>query len=386
MARTQPSADASSSLPLLKEKLFNRERIAYLAGLFADSVPGFDRTGFIRDSVDGLSDLELKQRITHITAALEKVLSPDFAVAAKQIAAALPPPLDPTLSDNDFGDFILACLGEYVVRNGLSKKHLKRSLKLLRELTMRFSVEDAIRYFINAFPEETFAELQKWAGDRNYHVRRLVSEGTRPLLPWSGRLRTDPLRPLPLLDRLHADPTRYVTRSVANHLNDIAKTQPAVVIETLKKWRKLEVQDQKELAWMTRHALRTLVKRGHPDALRLLGCRSDPSIKVSGLSIWPTVVRPGETITFSFDISATRDEALLIDYIIEFAKDRGATAPKVHKIKKLQIRRGQALAVSRRHPLKANATTFKLYPGLHRLTLQINGKRYDTGSFTIAAD
>jgi 3-methyladenine DNA glycosylase AlkC len=374
------------SLPLLKDKLFNREQITYLAGLFADSVPGFDRVTFIRHSLDGLSELELKQRITHIIAALEKVLPSDFAVAASQIRSALPPPLDPTLSDNDFGDFILACLGEYVVRNGLTRNHLKRSLRLLRELTMRFSVEDAIRYFINSFPEETFAELQKWAGDRNYHVRRLVSEGTRPLLPWSGRLRTDPLRPLPLLDRLHSDRTRYVTRSVANHLNDIAKTQPAVVIETLRRWRKLGAQDDKELAWMTRHALRTLVKRGDPDAMQLLGCRSDPSIKVSGLSIRPQVVRPGETITFSFDISATRDESLLIDYVIEFVKSRGATAQKVHKLKKLQMRRGQTLNISRRHLLKANATTFKFYPGLHRLTLQINGNRYDTGSFTIATD
>jgi 3-methyladenine DNA glycosylase AlkC len=47
-----------------------------------------------------------------------------------------------------------------------------------------------------------------------------------PTLPWAKRIEADPLSMLPLLDALFADPTRFVTRSVANHLNDIAKTAP----------------------------------------------------------------------------------------------------------------------------------------------------------------
>ena len=110
--------------------------------------------------------LELKQRIAHIATILEGFLDPDFRVAARQITTALPPPLDPTKTDDDFGDFIFAPLGEYVVRHGMERKCLKTSLKTLKALTQRFSMEDAIRHFINTYPDETLAELDKWSDAR----------------------------------------------------------------------------------------------------------------------------------------------------------------------------------------------------------------------------
>jgi 3-methyladenine DNA glycosylase AlkC len=61
-------------------------------------------------------------------------------------------------------------------------------------------------------------------------VRRLVSEGSRPRLPWGLQLKAlvaDPSPTLPLLRALQDDPSEYVRRSVANHLNDIAKDHPA---------------------------------------------------------------------------------------------------------------------------------------------------------------
>ncbi len=70
-----------------------------------------------------LTELELKERIVHIAETLEHYLTADFKVAAKQITAALPAPLDPSKSDDDFGDFIFAPLGEFVVRNGMAKNH-----------------------------------------------------------------------------------------------------------------------------------------------------------------------------------------------------------------------------------------------------------------------
>ncbi|PHS10301.1 MAG: hypothetical protein COA78_11495, partial [Blastopirellula sp.] len=171
----------------LKDQLFNKNRVAYLADLFHAADTQFDSAGFVRDTMKQLKRLELKERIVHITGVLENYLATNFKDAAKQIAAALPAPLDPTKTDDDFGDFIFAPLGEFVVRNGLEKKHLKLSLKTLKAITQRFSMEDAIRAFINTHPDETLGELEKWSTDKNYHVRRLVSEGTRPLLPWSGR-------------------------------------------------------------------------------------------------------------------------------------------------------------------------------------------------------
>ncbi|QDV45686.1 hypothetical protein Enr13x_55650 [Stieleria neptunia] len=367
----------------LKDQLFNRERIEYLAGLFADADSRFDSGRFVRESMKGLSRLELKERIVHLAERLEKHLSPDFAVAAKQITDALPPPLDPQKTDDDFGDFIFAPLGEFVVRNGLEKKHVHRSLRTLKALTQRFSMEDAIRAFLNEHPERTLKELQKWSTDKHYHVRRLVSEGTRPRLPWSKRLVIEVTTPLPLLDPLHADPTRYVTRSVANHLNDLAKTHPGLVLETLHRWKKTAEQDENELRWMSKHALRTLVKQGSAEALGFLGFRPDPQIDVTGYKLERSKIRPGEAIELSFTISAGRDESLMVDYVVDFVKANGTTAPKVHKLKQLDLRKGQSKSIRKRHVLRANATTYTLYPGTHHVTLQINGKPFGTQSFEL---
>jgi 3-methyladenine DNA glycosylase AlkC len=298
-------AKKSSTGFSLKDHLFNRERVEYLANLFSSADRGFDASGFVSETLDGFSSLELKQRIVKIATTLETYLADDFKRAAQQIVAALPPPLDPQRSDDDFGDFIFAPLGEYVVRRGSAPRHHRVSLKTLKQLTMRFSMEDAIRHFIRADPDQTLAELGKWATDKNYHVRRLVSEGTRPLLPWSGRLALPVERPLEFLDILHADNTRYVTRSVANHLNDIAKTEPELVLATLRRWQTLSQQSESELQWITRHALRTLIKQGHPAALKLLGFRHAPAIAVSDFALAQTAIGPGGAIEFSFRVNGS---------------------------------------------------------------------------------
>lgn len=367
----------------LKDELFNRERVTYLGELFFASDSAFDKVGFVRDVMRKLKKLELKQRIVLIAEMLEKHLSTDYRTATDQICKALPPRLDPKKTDDDFGDFIIAPLGEFVVRNGLTKKNFKRSLKTLQEITQRFSMEDAIRYFIREFPDATMAELEKWSKHKNYHVRRLVSEGTRPSLPWSGRIGLQPSETLPLLDTLHSDATRYVTRSVANHLNDIAKVDPILVIETLDNWKKRAEQNPAELEWMTRHALRTLVKQGHPKALKLLGFRSNPGIDVGPIELSTSQVRPGETLEFHVDITAGRSEPLMVDYVIDFVKSNGKTSPKVFKATQIKLEKLQTHRVSKKHPFRANATTFTLYPGTHRLSLQINGKIFQSTTFEL---
>ncbi|MBK9613686.1 hypothetical protein [Candidatus Amarobacter glycogenicus] len=65
------------------------------------------------------------------------------------------------------------------------------------------------------------------------------------------------------------DPAETVRRSVANHLNDITKDNPDLVLHTLQRWN--DGQPSVETVWITRHALRSLVKAGHPEALALQG-------------------------------------------------------------------------------------------------------------------
>lgn len=371
--------------PRLKDQLFHRQAIEALGKRFAAVDPAFDVSGFVQTTLDGFEPLELKQRIHKIAVGLEAHLPDDYRAACQWMVAALPPPLDPARSDDDFGDFIYAPLGEYVVRRFPGKRHLPLALRTLKQVTMRFSMEYAIRFFINAYPQETFRKLEAWASDSHYHVRRLVSEGTRPRLPWATRLSIPHTQPLPLLDRLHADPTRYVTRSVANHLNDIAKTDPGLVLQTLQRWQAAAQQQPQELQWMARHALRTLIKQGHPAALELLGYSAQPAIAVRKFQLACARVSPGQALEFSFEITARQATRLLIDYAIDFVKADGRRSAKVFKLKQLSLAAGQRVVVHKRHPLRANATTFRLYPGQHHLTLQINGRPAGSLPFHLCA-
>jgi 3-methyladenine DNA glycosylase AlkC len=351
--------------------------------LLAAAEKNFDAKGFEQEVMSKLPTLELKDRIRWIADVLTRHLPADYKKAVAVIVRALPPPLDPTKTDDDFGEFILAPFGEYVAKEGCTKERLELSLATLRELTMRFSMEDAVRYFLRSFPKETLRVMKVWAKDDNYHVRRLVSEGTRPLLPWSGRVPLTTADTLPLLTTLHTDRTRYVTRSVANHLNDIAKKEPTVVIDTLRQWQKLGKQDARELTWMTKHALRTLIKQGHSDTLELLGYDS-ADYSVEGFAVSTTEVRAGEMVSFTATITATADTSLLIDYVIHFVKKNGATAPKVFKWKMISLTQGESLQLTKSHRLKADATTFTLYAGVHNVELQINGLIVGQTSFLLS--
>jgi len=370
----------------LRDHLFNRQKVTYLGELLARADHKFDAEAFVKKVMSKLKQLELKQRIVWIAQVLEEQLPQDFTEATSIIVKALPPPLNPEKTDNDFGSFIFAPFGEYVVRNGREPQYVPLSLSTIKAITQRFSMEDAIRYFINEYEAQTLAALDVWASDRHYHVRRLVSEGTRPLLPWSGRLKMQLEKAIPLLDKLYFDGTRYVTRSVANHMNDIAKKNPALALDTLKRWHAEGKQAPEEMAWMTRHSLRTLIKQGNVDALQLLGYGTKPKINVENLIVAPhaALLQLGQHLEFSFTIHAREAGDLMIDYIIDFQKANNKTAARVFKLKKLRLKRGDAVLLKKRHLFPPDSTTLRFYPGKHTLTLQINGQQFGSVDFDLS--
>ena len=166
----------------LKDYLFNPESVGRL-GLHFEKVGVFQAAPFVTDVLRDMGALELKARINLIAEVLARHLPSDYLAASDAIVAALPPPLDPTLKDDDFGHFIYAALGVYVENHGL-EQHLDRSLDVLEAVTQRSSMEFSIRAFLNRWPDETLERMQDWITHDHYHVRRLVSEGTRPRLPW----------------------------------------------------------------------------------------------------------------------------------------------------------------------------------------------------------
>jgi 3-methyladenine DNA glycosylase AlkC len=358
----------------LKDHLFNEDTLGQLAAEYATGLPGFDAEAFLDRVMPGLAGRGLLERIDWIADCLEPHLARDFPTMADQLEAAMPAPLDPTRTDDDFGRFVHAIPGVLAVRHGMRDAHLPRALDLLEAATQRFSMEFYIRPFLNAFPDPVMARLQEWTGHPNYHVRRLVSEGTRPTLPWARRIEAEPLSMLPLLDALHADPTRYVTRSVANHLNDIAKIAPERVLATLADWTACGVQDARELAWMRKHALRTLVKQGHPGAMAALGYDPDAPVHVVGFTVDPETPLIGGTALLKAALSAPETCPVLVDYIIWFRRPGGRESARVHKLKTGTVRPGETLTLEKTHRFKADATTYSLVPGPHRVALQVNGR------------
>ncbi|MEP2716461.1 hypothetical protein [Pseudophaeobacter sp.] len=366
----------------LKDQLFNQEKTRYLAGLFAQGVPGFDPDRFQAEVMAGLLPLELKARINRIAEILGRHMPGPLPEVAPLLIKSLPPPLDPKKTDDDFGDFIFAPLGEFVVARGLASDP-ELGLELLAELTQRFSMEWAIRPFLNAHPELTLAQMQLWASHPSYHVRRLVSEGTRPRLPWGQGIKLDMKEPLVLLDQLHSDPTRYVTRSVANHLNDIAKKDPDLVLDRLESWRALGEQKDKELSWLTTHACRGLVKSGHPRALRVLGYDPDAEVDVT-LRFEKQTVKIDEMLNFYITLSAASPLPVIVDYRVSFPRASGKASQKVFKLKQTRLA-SAPVTLPKRHRMKGDATTFKLHPGRHEVEILVNGQVAAQGSFELTA-
>ncbi len=365
----------------MADQLFNADSIGDLAAEYA-VLPGFDAEAFKAKALSGLKERGLLERLDWLADCVEEQLPTDFPAMAEALEAAMPPPLDKTLTDNDFGRFIHAVPGVLAVRHGL-EAHRERALDLLYAATQRFSMEFYIRPFLNRWPQETLARLERWTGDDNYHVRRLVSEGTRPRLPWARNIDLDPAVPLRFLDRLYADPTRYVTRSVANHMNDLSKQIPDTMLAHLRAWRTSGKQAPKEMDWITRHSLRTAVKRGDRAALDLLGYRAgNVRARVELADASPRI---GGQLCFDVVLEAEEDMPVLVDYRLRFARPNGA-AEKVFKLKAAKLQAVVPLRLTKRHNLKGDATTFRLHPGPHVLIIQLNGEDVAEVDFDLQAE
>lgn len=368
--------------PALKDQLFNAAKVGRLADRFAAADRRFDAGAFSARVMARLPDLELKQRIAWIARALRADLPGPLPEIAPVIRAALPPPLAPDSRDGEFGDFIHAPLGELVVLAGLDD-HPDLSLDLIEEITQRFSMEYAIRPFLNRWPDLVLARMQGWTGHPSVHVRRLVSEGTRPRLPWGMAVTLDPARPLPLLDALQDDRARYVTRSVANHLNDIARKSPDLVLDRLTRWRQLGRQRADELDWMTGHALRGLIRDGDTRALRLLGLDPDAPVAVD-LDLAETRLSPGDTLRLACRIQGPPGTPVLADFAIHFPRPGGSVRAKLFKLGQATLPAEGHVEMTGRHRLKADATTYRLCPGAHRLDLRVNGRVRVSAEFELA--
>lgn len=362
--------------------LFDASLVRELAAELARADPAFDAAGFVALGIDGLDRLELTQRARQLADAMHQCLPRPFARAAETIVASLGPEILPT-GENGLAPLRYMPHVYFVEKYGL--EDFETAMRAQYELTKRFSAEFSIRSFLVRHPEATYARLLEWTQDDNAHVRRLVSEGTRPRLPWAPRLtafQKDPRPVVKLLELLKDDPARYVQRSVANNLNDISKDHPETAAEVCRRW---SADAPSGRAWIVRHALRSLVKSGHKGALTILGTGAAPEVALGDVTIAPATVQLGGTLRFSFGITSTArtDQALTIDYAVHFVKANGDTRPKVFKLRRITLR-PSATAVLGGTISFQDMTTRRHYPGRHRIELLINGVAHPIAEFDVS--
>ena len=326
--------------------------------------PAFPSARFTRRVAAELERRELLARVDLLADRLGTSLPAPFEAAAEVLWRALDSPT--------FTGWVTVPCGTDVARRGLDEPDA--ALPLLAGLTPRWSSEAPIRPFIERHPEVTYGYLRRWCADDDEHVRRLVSEGTRPRLPWAPLLRglvADPSPNIPLLDLLADDPSPYVRRSVANHLNDISKDHADVALELAARWR-----DRSDAAaWVTRHGLRTLVKRGDPRALALVGADTGTEVRLGELAVDRRRIAIGDAVTIDVTLllpdGSPACEAV-IDYRVHYVGARGVKAPKVFKLTRRRLEPGHPVTISRRHRFE-HVSIRRIHPGRHRIDVQVNG-------------
>ncbi|MEJ6490626.1 DNA alkylation repair protein [Leucobacter sp. USCH14] len=361
----------------MTDELLGQDRVDALARILLSADPTAS-TRALQAAATSLADLGLSDRARHLArAVLEDHGTDPLRINALARTA---------LGDPEFSGWMLWPVGLAIVRSALdagTADAFDDALAMLREMTPRMTSEFAIRPLLRHDSSRALAQMQHWAEDPDWHVRRLASEGSRPLLPWAERipaLVADPSQTRAILDALFDDPEESVRRSVANHVNDHSRHHPGYVVETVAAWRETGGDHIERTA---RHALRTLLKRGDPGALALLGF-DRAELEVSPLALSDERVALGRGVTFSGAVTNLGDEPvrLMIDYVLTFPDARGRERVKVFKLASRELAPGETTEISGAQSFR-QITTRRYYPGTASVSLQINGIVHTPATFAL---
>jgi 3-methyladenine DNA glycosylase AlkC len=351
-------------MPALKDNI-SGELLEALAAELHRAWPPFPTSTFLAEAGAGLGDLELKDRVRHVAGALGRALPADVAGAIGVLRAALESPA--------FTGWMVWPCAELVGQLGPERPEVV--VPFMAELTPRSSCEFAIRPVLEQDPALVFAHLERWVDHPDEHVRRLVSEGTRPRLPWGSRLRElqrDPTPSIVLLDRLRDDPSEYVRRSVANHLGDIAKDHPALALDIAERWL---AEGGEHVDRVVRHGLRVLIKAGDPRALRFVGFAADAPVRLVELSVTPARLPIGGQASIAVRLMTDGSAAVpvVVEYRVHYLGPRGPRKPKAFRLAERTLEPGAVAELRRRHTFD-HVSIRTLHPGPHTIEVQVNGR------------
>ncbi len=241
---------------------FDRDCAARLGRAIAAHHGSFDVDAYAGEIDRGIAGLELKERVRLMSDALRARLPTDYKQAAPILKASLGPPLDGETGMFTTGYWLMP-VAQLVEDHGTNDPDI--SLDLCQAITQRNTAEYALRPYLEQHTAKTLGRVQTWTNHQSSHVRRLASEGVRPRLPWARQLEAfiaDPSSALAVAERLRADPSPYVRKSVANLINDVSKDHPETVLDLVTQW---QIGAPKETQWIIHHGTRTLRKKGLMD-------------------------------------------------------------------------------------------------------------------------
>ncbi len=352
------------------KNVYNKAYIQRLAKELNQAGLSFDQLAFTKKLLAApWKELELKARTTKICQALYQVLPKDYEEACNILIKA----------GKSFGGYEGMFFPEYVSTYGLD--HWNTSLKTLEILTTYSSAEFAIRAFIEKDPTKAMDQMLIWSESPDEHVRRLASEGARPLLPWASQLslfRKDPSLCLKVLENLKEDESLYVRKSVANHLNDISKDHPALALKVARQWVKSK---HPHTLWIVKHGLRTLLKEGNQKALSLFGYAKRSSFQCNSFALDKQLVHLDEHLTLSFSFEVKKKGCFRFEYALSFLKANGSYTKKVFKISEKELNTG-IHSLEKTHHFKP-INTRKYYDGLHFIEFIINGISLEKKAFVL---
>ncbi|MHB1139841.1 MAG: DNA alkylation repair protein [Microthrixaceae bacterium] len=365
--------------------LLDPDAVRRMGDAFAVESASFDREQFVALAGDGIEDLELKARVAQVAGALQVCLPSDFGSAVAAV--------DRLVGADGMAGLFMWPVTDWVTRAGRDAP--AQALELLARLTPYSTGEFAVRPFIDDDPAGVLARFGEWIGRDDEHVRRLVSEGTRPRLPWAPRLavaEADPGYAVHLLDRLVDDSSEFVRRSVSNHLNDLNKMDVGLALDVAGRWAAKgataaaagDIETARRIDRVIRHGLRTLVKAGDPDTMRLLGHDPDVPVEVEEFRVTTPVVTVGEHAELALTLRSLDDvdHRVVLDYAVHLRLANGSTGRKVFKWSAMDLAAGEQRRLSKRHSMKP--VTIRTYrPGTHLVEVQLNGRVVASDSFEL---
>lgn len=364
---------------LFKDIFFKEFFFSDLTSAIKTVYPTFKTKAFLKAVVnDEWQHKELKQKTAHLANTLKSYLPDNFPDAVQILMDTI---VLLKNNKNTQGSFGYIAIAEYIEKFGLT--HYKESVKAMEVITTFISCEFAVRPFIIRYEDRMMKQMIKWSKHTDAKVRRLSSEGCRPRLPWGIALKSfkkDPAPIMPILENLKSDEDVWVRKSVANNLNDISKDNPELAIDVFEEW----IGDNEYTDWVVKHAARTLLKAGNKEVMSLFGLNDVDHIKVEDFKIGTGKVKNGEDLHFSFSLfnEGAEPTVVRIEYGMYYLRANGKHSKKVFKISERSYDPGKKYDIVRKQSFRP-ITTRVYYPGLHKVSIILNGEECKVEEFEL---